>query len=267
MQGRLSPLVRGKIQAFPWNHWRDEFPIAGKHGFKIMEWTLDQDRLYENPVMTADGQQEIKELANQYEIAIPSLTGDCFMQAPFYKVTGKDKETLLLDFRNIITACSFSEVEFIVFPLVDKGSLENAEEEKSLLNGLSLIEPDLSKYSIKIAFESDFPPDRLKGFIDQLSTENYGINYDTGNSAAMGFNPEEEINTYGRRIINVHIKDRLLHGTTVPFGQGNTDMPKVLQGLKSIGYNGNYILQTARAEDDHADVLSQYRDQVIEWIK
>ena len=24
MQGRLSPQVDGKIQAFPWVHWRDE---------------------------------------------------------------------------------------------------------------------------------------------------------------------------------------------------------------------------------------------------
>ena len=66
MQGRLSPLVNGKIQAFPWNHWKDEFSIAYENGFKIMEWTLDQDRLYENPFMTEKGQSEIKKLSYQY---------------------------------------------------------------------------------------------------------------------------------------------------------------------------------------------------------
>jgi hypothetical protein len=44
-------------------------------------------------------------------------------------------------------------------------------------------------------------------------------------------------------------------------------MPKVLEELNSIGYNGNYILQTARANDDHAGILFQYRNQVIEWMK
>jgi len=267
MQGRLSPLVDGKIQAFPWYHWQDEFPIANEHGFKIMEWTLDQDRLYENPLMTKKGHREIKNLVYKHNVSIPSLTGDCFMQTPFFKVNGKAREFLLLDLHNIIISCGLLGIEFIVFPLVDNGRLENAEQEKALLEGLSLIESDLHKYGIAIVFESDFIPDRLKGFIDQFSPDNYGINYDMGNSAAVGFDPKDEIKAYGRRILNVHVKDRLLHGTTVPLGQGNADIQKVIEELNSIGYNGNFILQTARADDDHAGVLCQYRNQVIEWIK
>ena len=267
MQGRLSPLVDGKIQAFPWDHWRDEFPIANEHGFNIMEWTLDQDRLYENPLMTEKGREEIKNLASNHNVSIPSLTGDCFMQAPFFKVTGKARESLLLDLKNIITSCCLLRVKFIVFPLVDNGRLENSKQEKILLDGLSLVESDLHKYRINIVFESEFIPDKLKGFIDQFSPDNYGINYDIGNSAAMGFDSKEEIKAYGQRILNVHIKDRLLHGTTVPLGHGNADIPKVIEELKSVGYSGNFILQTAQADDNHADVLCQYRKQVIEWIK
>ena len=267
MQGRLSPLVNGKIQAFPWDHWRDEFSVANEHGFEIMEWTLDQDELYENPLMTKDGQIEIRELSHKYEISISSLTGDCFIQAPFYKVTEKDRESLLQDLQNIIIACGLLKIEFIVFPLVDNGRLENSEQEKTLLKGLYLVEPDLRKYSVKIAFESDFPPDRLKDFIEQFSPENYGINYDMGNSAALGFDPKEEIKAYDHRILNVHVKDRLLYGNTVPLGQGNAEIPKVLEELDSIGYNGNFILQTARSDADHIGVLCQYRDQVIKWMK
>jgi L-ribulose-5-phosphate 3-epimerase len=268
MQGRLSPKVNGKIQAFPWDSWQHEFQIAYDSGFSIMEWTLDQDRLYENPLMTKEGQQEIRDLSNQYEISIPSLTGDCFMQAPYYKVTGKDRESLLQDLQNIITSCGLLGVNIIVFPLVDNGRLENSEQKKSLIDGLSLIEPDLRKYSIIIIFESDFIPERLKTFINQFSTENYGINYDIGNSAAMGFNPAEEIVAYGDRILNVHVKDRILKGTTVPLGKGNANIPKVLKKLREINYDGNYILQTARAvNENHADVLCQYRDQVMKWME
>ena len=101
-----------------------------------------------------------------------------------------------------------------------------------------------------------------------FSSENYGINYDTGNSAALGFDSEEEIKAYGQRILNVHIKDRLLHGDTVPLGNGNADIPNVLKELNAINYNGNYILQTARAVDEnHTGVLCQYRDQVIKWME
>ena len=47
-------------------------------GFSIMEWTLDQDRLYENPIMSEVGQKAIKELTQKYEILIPSLTVTAF---------------------------------------------------------------------------------------------------------------------------------------------------------------------------------------------
>ena len=54
LQGRLSPVVDGKIQAFPWAHWRDEFPEAARLSLKLLEWTLDHDRLSENPLMTLE---------------------------------------------------------------------------------------------------------------------------------------------------------------------------------------------------------------------
>jgi len=268
IQGRLSPLVDGKIQAFPWNHWQEEFKIARDNGFNLLEWTLDQDRLYENPFMTAKGQQKIGELSEEYHISIPSLTGDCFMQAPFYKSSGKEKAALLQDLKNVINACGALGVEFVVFPLVDNGSLENSGQEKALIEGLSTIESDLRKYGVKILFESDFPPARLSNFIDQFSHELYGINYDIGNSAALGFDPQQEFETYGHRILGVHIKDRLFIGTTVPLGQGDADIPEVIRMLKSMGYKGYYVLQTARAGDgNHAKVLCQYRDQIIALLK
>ena len=53
----------------------------------------------------------------------------------------------------------------------------------------------------------------------------------------------------------------------MPLGQGDADIPAALQALHRIGYGGNYILQTARAEnDDHVGTLCHYRDQVSEWL-
>jgi len=65
MQGRLSAMVDGKIQAFPWNEWREEFPRASALGLTRIEWTIDQDRLRENPLNTAAGQKEILDLSRR----------------------------------------------------------------------------------------------------------------------------------------------------------------------------------------------------------
>ena len=89
MQGRLSPLVNGKIQSFPWKHWQSEFLIANQIGLDLMEWTLDHKNLYQNPIMHRKGQNLINQLKYKHSLKIETLTGDCFMQFPFWKSTGK----------------------------------------------------------------------------------------------------------------------------------------------------------------------------------
>lgn len=268
MQGRLSPLIDGRIQTFPWPFWQEEFSIAGQNGFCLMEWTLDQDRLYENPLLTLAGQAEIRTLCKRHGLAIPSLTGDCFMQAPFWKVQGDERETLQRDFLAIARACAAVGISMIVVPLVDNGRLENAEQEDVLVAFLQGQAGFFAEHSLKVVFESDFLPANLARFIGRLDPALFGINYDIGNSAALGFDPAEEISAYGQRIINVHVKDRVLGGTTVPLGSGNADFETVFKELARIKYVGNYILQTARAPDgNHAEVLCRYRDMTTGWIE
>jgi hexulose-6-phosphate isomerase len=75
-------------------------------------------------------------------------------------------------------------------------------------------------------------------------------NYDIGNSASLGFDPKEELDAYGQRILNVHVKDRKLGGTTVPLGTGNADINLVIQKLQEFGYSGGLTMQAARGEND-----------------
>lgn len=266
MQGRLCDRVDGKIQAFPWKDWEKEFPVANKIGIPLMEWTLDQDRLYENPLMTEAGRARIKALSNEFNLEIYSLTGDCFMQAPFFKADELTRDTLLADLYEIISACDQVGIKYVLIPLVDNGAIQTAAQEASLIQGLLPLTNQLIQKNMKIVFESDFPAQKLAAFIELFPADAFGINYDIGNSAALGFNPEEEIKAYGHRIDNVHVKDRMLHGTTVPLGSGNANFSKVFNSLKEVGYSGNFILQTARAEDNnHAAAIERYRDMTNQW--
>lgn len=267
MQGRLSPLVDGRIQAFPWTAWKAEFPIAEHNNFRLMEWTLDQDRLYENPLLDPDGQAEIQNLCRRHGIAIPSLTGDCFMQAPFWKADATQGKALKDDFVAIANACATVGISMIVVPLVDNGRLDTRVQEDALVGFLQARSPFLAAKGLRVIFESDFAPEELARFIDRLAPGLFGINYDIGNSAALGFRPQEEFAAYGPRIVNVHVKDRVLGGTTVPLGTGNADFDSVFAALAKARYQGNFILQTARAQgEDHAETLSIYRDMVLAWM-
>lgn len=266
MQGRLCDRIDGRIQAFPWRDWEAEFPSAQALGLGLLEWTLDQERLHENPLMTAAGQARILELSARHGVRVLSLTGDCFMQAPFYKVDGAAREALLADLWAILDASEQVGIRYVLIPLVDNGSLQSTEHERTLLEGVLPLRQRLVSAGMKIVFESDFGPARLAEFIERLPRDAFGINYDIGNSAALGFSPADEVGSYGHRIDNVHVKDRKLHGTTVPLGTGDADFPAAFGALHKAGYAGHFILQTARADDnDHTGALARYRDMTRAW--
>ncbi len=268
MQGRLSDQVDGKIQAFPWCSWEKEFEIASEIGMPTMEWTLDQKDLYHNPLMTEVGRCKVKSLCLKFGITIPSVTGDCFMQSPFWKACPIAQISLKKDFLNVCSACSEVGIKSIVVPLVDNGSIKTLVQEQQLLDFLLDNSNNLEEKKIQILFESDYAPAKLGSFIEALPSEIFGINYDIGNSASFGFVPSEEFASYGTRIRNVHVKDRLFKGGSVPLTQGDADFSAVFKELEKIQYNGNFILQTARSQKgSHVDTLLKYSNLVKKWTE
>lgn len=259
MQGRLSPQVDGRIQAFPWATWRREFSLAASIGLSVMEWTLDAARLEENPLMTRLGRSEIRELRERHSILIPSVTGDCFMQEPFWKVVGDQCRRRLAMLEQVVEASRDAGVGVIVVPLVDNGTIADPREEERFRGGIDQLIPLLQSSEITLAIESDLPPEAQLRLISSFPEECVAINFDMGNSASLGWSPEEEVRAIGSRIGNVHVKDRLRGGGTVPLGQGAVDFPVVFRELDSAGYRGRFILQTARAlDEDHVGLLRTY---------
>ena len=190
------------------------------------------------------------------------------MQAPFWKSSGAEREVLQTDFKAVLEACAVVGIVMVVVPLVDNGRLENKEHEDTLVEYLTSQKEFFTNKGVKIIFESDFDPKNLARFIARLDAKFFGINYDIGNSAALGFVPSKEFAAYGNRIVNVHIKDRPFGGITVPLGTGDADFESVFSLLASVNYKGNYILQTARATDNnHAKILDHYCKMSKEWIE
>ena len=252
MQGRLSNLVNNQIQAFPFEDWTYEFELAKKIGFDCMEWTLDYPNLHKNPLLIPEKKKEIELLSKSNNIEIQSITLDCCMQRPFWKERNTEiRNKLIKDFKLIINSSIINGIKLLVLPLVDNGSINNLQDGKLLIKILNSLELDLKKNNIKIAFESDYAPSNLLDFINQFDKISYVINYDIGNSASLGFDTEKELDLYGDRIINVHVKDRVLNGNTVRLGKGNADFEKVFKGLSDINYQENFILQTARSIDNN----------------
>jgi L-ribulose-5-phosphate 3-epimerase len=265
MQGRLSPIRNGRIQSFPWDTWGEEFEIASNLTLEKMEWTIDSENFTSNPILTSRGQAEINRLKELFHIEIPSVTCDYFMENPPWQ---SDPEQLSLAIESILHGMSEVNAKILVIPLVDNSSLGSSVDFSQVELFFGRLSNLLYSSEIRIAFETDLSPSHFSSFIRKFDSEIYGVNYDIGNSASFGFQPIDEFEEIGARVINVHVKDRALGGSTVPLGSGDADFPTVFQCLKELQYVGNLIMQTARAEDDkHADVLAEYRGQIAHWIE
>lgn len=254
MQGRLVSQVDNLIQSFPENEWKKELEIAHQNDLKFIELTADIWNIKKNPIFQKEMINSLKKLFKRNQLECIACTADYFMQAPPWKSTDKNMCDIIE--RNIINLSQLNG-KILVIPLVDHSSIKNKDEEDYIINYFHNFDNTLSKYNIKIAFESDYNEEKLSRFIENFSN-NYGINYDIGNSASLGYSPTLEFSSYGNKIIHVHIKDRVLNGETVPLGMGHVNFEEVSIQLQKINYSGNYTLQTARAiNEDHVGEIKK----------
>tara|TARA_B100000963_G_C22219213_1_gene490817 strand:+ start:349 stop:570 length:222 start_codon:yes stop_codon:yes gene_type:complete len=70
---------------FSQKNWEKDFKLASSIDIKLMEWTIDYEPDFKNPIVIKDGQERIIELSNKNFLLVKSLTKECFMQRPSWK--------------------------------------------------------------------------------------------------------------------------------------------------------------------------------------
>lgn len=254
MQGRLSPKIDGKIQAFPVENWKSEFQLARQIGFSSIEWIVEKP-LELNPLLNEVGINDIKKIIEKTGIKVEFICADIFMQEPI-----KNEKLILDKSRDLILRIIENGykigAKYIEIPFVDNSSIRNIDTHY-LLSFFNSFEEELANKDMFINLETDLNHLEFKSLLSKLNFR-IGANYDIGNSASLGYDFENEIDSYGERINNVHIKDRKLGGSTVEFGTGNADIEKVLSKLSQINYQEGIIIQGARGENDFEVAKKQY---------
>jgi len=250
MQGRLTePKGRG-IQFFPFDNWENEFHLAKKLGLNEIEFIFDYENYQDNPLWGEQGIAKLNELISKTGIKVNSICFDYFMRKPFYKETN-NQESIRMENKNILEKIIDSsrkiKARLIEIPLVDNSSIKN-DNEKALFKDF-IIEILKNNPDILIGLETDFPPKEFLDFIKYINHPMIRANYDSGNSSGLGYDHYEEITTLNKYVENIHIKDRVFHGTTVKLGTGSADFESFFKAVKEIGYKKSFILQAARNED------------------
>ena len=262
MQGRLLPKYQGRYQAHPIGYWEDEFEIAASLGVNLIEFILDYNDYEENPLMSASGCRKIKDIANQSGVKVKTVCADYFMDAPLHSTDLNIATLSAAVLRELIINSRTIGVTDIVLPLVDHSSVRDLESQDLFIRAIEPFFSCLDEQNINLNLETDLDPTAFKNLLNQIDSDRVTVNYDTGNSAGLGYDSEQEFAAYGDRITDIHIKDRVKNGSSVCLGQGSTDFTKIFKCVQNYGYSGPFIMQAFRDDDG----LEIFKTQLT-WLR
>ncbi|TGL59746.1 sugar phosphate isomerase/epimerase [Leptospira ognonensis] len=262
MQGRLLPKYKGRYQAHPVGYWQEEFPIAKSLGLDCIEFILDYNDFEKNPLSSEKGIQELKQVIGETDVSVVSICADYFMEAPLHSpdiaVVEESKQVLSL----LLNHASILGVKDIVIPCVDQSSLKSKSDKTTFYNNLLPFVKIAEEKEIRLSLETDLNASEFLEILQMFGSKAVSVNYDIGNSASLGFKPEEEFAAYGKFITDIHIKDRKLNSGSVELGTGNADFPTVIALINKLGYTGPFIMQAYRDEEG----LEIFKKQ-LEWVR
>lgn len=239
MQGRLTPSFGRGIQFFPKNdgEWEKEFSIAGEIGISHIEWVWDT---LQNPLMDTEFRSKVRARIAETGVPVKGVDLQFLTKIDFAGVTDTTLNT-------ICEAIADINGEAIEPPLLEGSTLLDPNTRSARIARLARFCEIAKEYALSINLETDLPPAEYVKLLSDIP--DLSVVYDSGNSANMGYDVNEEWNSYASRIKNLQIKDRPFGGSTVPLGKGATDFRTLFKKVKETGYTGLVTLQSAREED------------------
>ena len=262
MQGRLLPKYQGRYQSHPVGYWQEEFPKAAKLGLDCIEFILDFNDAEANPLLRPGGVDEILRVAEQTGVTVRTVCADYFIEAPLHHPDKEIANRSIDVLHRLLHNGKALQLTDIVVPCVDHSSMRDAEAENRFVRQMLGLIDTAEICGINLSLETDLPPQAFAALLERFGSARVTVNYDSGNSAALGFDPVEEFACYGARVSDIHIKDRILGGGSVVLGTGSAQFEKFMNALAPLDYRGPFIMQAFR-DDEGIDV---FRRQ-LEWIR
>lgn len=248
-QGRLGPPLDGHYQAFPRSTWERELEMLGElPAIRGIEWMYDLYGEGANPLESVAGRRRMNACLVHAGLELASVCADYFMDCPLLRCTEAQRKQRCERLAWLIGVCPEVGIRRIVLPLLDGSSIRTAQERATVVDCLRQVLPLAQEQGVRLSLESDLAPRAFRELLLEIDHPMVGVNYDTGNSAAAGFDPCEEFEAYGAWIASVHVKDRRRGAGTVPLGEGDADFPLLRELLLRIDYRGDFVMEAARGE-------------------
>ncbi len=134
------------------------------------------------------------------------------MDRPFLRTSELQRIELIRKMNWLLSRCKLVGIRRVVIPFVDHSRIENAAEETQVISILRSILPSAEINEVELHLETSLGAEPFARLLERCDHPLVRVNYDSGNSAALGYTASNEFAAYGKRIGSVHIKDRKLRG-------------------------------------------------------
>ncbi len=255
MQGRLLPMYKGRYQAHPVGVWPTELPIASEMGLDLIEFIYEKSEYAKNPLSQTEGLDLIRDAMAGSKVRVKTICANFFMEEPLSSTNPKKSISTL---KHLIKVAGQLGVTGIVIPCMESSDIHARADQDRLIESLKECISEAKSAAVQLAIESDLPPKEFANLMARIGSDHVSINYDTGNSAAMGYSPAEEFAAYGSLISHVHIKDRPRRKPNVFLGTGDASFQEIFGLLAKQNFQGSFIMEAFRGPDPIEDLRKQF---------
>jgi hexulose-6-phosphate isomerase len=126
---------------------------------------------------------------------------------------------------------------------LETSALDSPEQVQQATESIQSVCPALEAHDVTLGLELEIPGEAYAALIRGIGHPRVRAYYDTGNSTAQGLDIATDIVPLLPLLEAVHVKDRLVSGTSQPFGRGAANFPGFFAVLASAGYQGDFLTQ------------------------
>ena len=240
--------IRNGSMGFP--EMIELFEQAASIGFEGVELDIRAE-WQEEAAMSPEGREEIKRLAEETGVEVPSL---CIGALWSFSPAATDPETLATS-RDIIAATIEAAADlgarWILIPVTPSDEEISHEEcQARWISEMKAHAAIAEAAGIVLCLENvgrgcGKSAEDLLALVTGVDSPAVMTYYDPGNACAFGNDAVEEIRQLAENIGVVHIKDR----DADLLGDGVVDIPGCVDTLREVGYDGWLILETPATDD------------------
>ena len=249
IQGRLTYSGK-KLQAFPKNPF-EEFKIASKIKYEFIEFFAERNLNNKNPIWSNKGIKNYIRFAKLNNMKIYSFCDDYFI-----KNSLAEKETLTYALK-ILKRINLLKIKKYVIPLYGR-SFVNFKNKKKIIENLSVISKFCTNYKIELLLESNMTPKRFEEIKKLIKSNNCFFLFDTGNRIVLKRAFFLDLQSFGKNIRHIHLKDKNDFNKNVIIGKGLVNFDLFFFYLKKINYKNSFSIESQRGTNIFRQAKKNY---------